>query len=280
MTKNNTWNFDTTYSVGDILYASSSSSLSKLAIGSESQVLTVSSSLPSWQDSGVSPSTQTILYYEDYIGAVPGTLGFGCGQNGYYDTAGTAVFQTDSAHPGNLILTTGTSSTGTDTLVSSTGSLSASAFLFGGGTYTLTFYAKIPTLSTGTQRFSVKMGYMNNTTFASVTNGCWFSYADNVNSGNWQGVTMKASTSSTANSTTAADTNWHQYKIAVNAGATSVSFYIDGAEIANSPLTSNIPNATNNEVGICFLILKSVGTTARTLEIDWYDHAISLTSSR
>lgn len=40
----------TTYTTGDILYASASNTLSKLAIGSADQVLTVSSGLPSWQD--------------------------------------------------------------------------------------------------------------------------------------------------------------------------------------------------------------------------------------
>lgn len=40
-----------TYTSGDILYASASNTLSKLTVGSEGQVLTISSGLPSWQTS-------------------------------------------------------------------------------------------------------------------------------------------------------------------------------------------------------------------------------------
>jgi hypothetical protein len=42
----------TTYTTGDILYSSASNTLSKLPIGSASQVLTVSGGIPSWQTSG------------------------------------------------------------------------------------------------------------------------------------------------------------------------------------------------------------------------------------
>jgi len=40
-----------TYSSGDILYASGSNTLSKLSVGSEGQVLTISSGFPSWSNS-------------------------------------------------------------------------------------------------------------------------------------------------------------------------------------------------------------------------------------
>ena len=42
-----------TYAIGDILYASSTSALSKLTIGSAGQVLTVSSGIPSWGSNGL-----------------------------------------------------------------------------------------------------------------------------------------------------------------------------------------------------------------------------------
>ena len=41
----------TTYAIGDILYASAANTLSKLAIGTNSQVLTISGGVPTWQNS-------------------------------------------------------------------------------------------------------------------------------------------------------------------------------------------------------------------------------------
>lgn len=282
MTKNNTWNFDTTFAVGDLLYASSSSVLSKLAIGAENDVLTVSSGLPIWQEANSNTiDTKIVFYYEDFIGGTPGAFGTNSAQNGVLGTASRVTLIADSGHPGDYSISTGTSSSGV-ALVSSGINLGANQFLFGGGSYDLIFYAKIPTLSTGTQRFKVQLGYLNAdpATAGTITNGAWFEYIDNVNSGNWVIKTMKASTTSTGNSSTAADTNWHKFQISVNAGATSVAFYIDDNQLANSPLTTNIPNATGNEVGIGFLITKSVGSTARTVEVDWYQHLIQLTSQR
>jgi hypothetical protein len=54
MTRQNSWNFDTTYTVGDVLYADTTSTLTKLNPGTDGQVLTLSSGVPSWQNSAAS----------------------------------------------------------------------------------------------------------------------------------------------------------------------------------------------------------------------------------
>lgn len=51
-----------TYASGDTLYASASNTLSKLAIGSAGQVLTVAAGLPSWGTSAVVPGTAGNVY--------------------------------------------------------------------------------------------------------------------------------------------------------------------------------------------------------------------------
>lgn len=48
----------TTYTTGDILYASGSNTLSKLAIGSTNQILTVIAGIPSWQPASLLPWTE------------------------------------------------------------------------------------------------------------------------------------------------------------------------------------------------------------------------------
>lgn len=47
----------TTYTTGDTLYASASNTLSKLAIGSTNQVLTVSGGVPTWANAAANPAT-------------------------------------------------------------------------------------------------------------------------------------------------------------------------------------------------------------------------------
>ena len=114
-----------------------------------------------------------------------------------------------------------------------------------------------------------------------IANGAYFEYTHGTNSGNWQIKTAAASSRTTANTTTAADTNWHRFTIDINAGGTSVSFYIDGAEVANSPIATNIPTA--GYFSDSFSIDKdggSTGTTSRDLYIDLSYIWCRLTSSR
>lgn len=59
------------YATGNLLYASSTTALSKLAIGSAGQVLTVSAGLPSWQNPAVTLSaSQTWTGDQDFQGTV------------------------------------------------------------------------------------------------------------------------------------------------------------------------------------------------------------------
>lgn len=79
---------------------------------------------------------------------------------------------------------------------------------------------------------------------AEPVNGIYFSYASGSNSGKWVANTSAASTRTTANSNNTVPINgWSRLKIVVNAAATSVSFFVDGVEITNSPITTNIPTA-------------------------------------
>lgn len=70
--------------------------------------------------------------------------------------------------------------------------------------------------------------------------GMYFSYTDNVNSGQWRINCRNSSGITTNNTSSALDTNWHTYKIIINSAGTSASFYIDGIEVTNSPITANI----------------------------------------
>lgn len=281
MTRNNSWNFDTTYSTGDLLYASSGSSLSKLAIGSNNKVLGLSSSLPAWTTSSASSiNSQTYTLWEDFTSG--GGLNGVAGQNYWTDVStGTSGALTNitgyNNHPGVVVMNTGTSSSGYGEIAFASGT-SGPCVVFGGGTLDLTFITRIPTLSTAAQEFSVTMGWRKVTTNSGAnTDGAWFQYNRTTNSGKWTIRTMKASAATTANTNNTVDTSWHSFKISVNAGNTSIAFYIDDVEVSNSPIATNLPIVTLQPI---FSIVKSAGSTSRSLEIDYLQLDINLTSAR
>ena len=281
MVKNNAWNFDATYAVGDILYASSASDLSKLVAGSTGQVLTVSSGLPSWQTPNASMiDNMNFTNADDFL---LGNVTWG--QSSWYvETTGVhpaPTFSDYATNPGQIDIDTGTDTTGTsDYSYGLSPAARSGAYLFGGGTYTFEFIGKLSALSTSGQRYRLRMGYMDAVSSGTIANGCWFEYTDNANSGNWQVLSRKASTTTTGNTSDTPDTSWHKYSIVVNATATSVSFYIDDVEVSTGAITTNIPNTTGQEVGLVFQMVKSTGTTNRIFFLDYTSHNIQLTSSR
>lgn len=268
MARNNRWNFDTTYSIGDLLYANSTSGLLKLNVGSANEFLKVSAGLPAWGivNGGGSQSSQTFTLFSECDAGRVGDQNAANGPTGFaYQPNGQSP---DSGHPGVLELSTGSSSTATNFINF------FYALSLGQGTYSLDILAKIPTLSTAAQRFNIYIGFMDN--FAPA-NGCYFYYRDNVNSGRWQIKNTASSTTTTANTVTTVDTNWHKFSIRVNAAATSVGYFIDDVQVSNSPLTTNIPTSL---LSCGCAIDKDVGTTARTILMDYVQLDISLTSDR
>lgn len=144
--------------------------------------------------------------------------------------------------------------------------------LLGNGELTLEMLVRITNTSSAEMYFGLSFGPVN----AEPTDGCYFFYASGTNSGNWVGKTAQSSTRSSANSNIAMTPNaWTRLKIIVNAAGTSVGFFINGTEIANSPLTTNIPlvnpvapriynsNASGVNVQVDLITLLIVLTTPR-----------------
>lgn len=187
-----------------------------------------------------------------------------------------------AGRPGIMALSTGTNATlgalwityGDNVPVSSSPSI-----IVGGGEITQQWFIKLRNLSNGTDRFTLKVGMMDLTSNTSaVIDGIWFEYADNVNSGNWQIKSSNASAVTTANTSTAATTSWVVLKIIINAAGTSIAYYINGTQVANSPITTNIPVS-----GICpqIQMRNSVGTGAdRDLGVDLCTLQQVLTTAR
>jgi len=158
-----------------------------------------------------------------------------------YATAGT----TD--HPGIVSIESGASEDYIYMLQTTQALADTSPFSLGGGVLSISWNMKLASLSTGANDYTISLGLADSATIKSESNafvnGVYFQYNHAVNSGNWQIKSTNASTTTTANTSTVADTNYHTFTIVVNSGASSVAYYIDNVQVANSPIITNIPTA-------------------------------------
>jgi hypothetical protein len=201
-----------------------------------------------------------------------GSLAWTTGSNGsWLQSTGTAT----SGHPG--VIGNGSLTSGNKNIILAAGTAGVSgAFILGGGVLTLNWVFNIVTASNSTNRYTLCLGIGDTVTTASIVNGCWLQYSDNLNSGNWTYNTASASTPTNDNSSTAVTTGWHNAQIVVNAAASSVSFSVDGVSLGS--ITTNIPST-----GILpFLsIIWSAGTVAGgSINIDLFYLTQTLTTPR
>lgn len=134
--------------------------------------------------------------------------------------------------------------------------LTEGSFLLGGGQLVFNFNLKLTSLSTGINRYVVNIG-MTDTTQAGIApdNGIYFSYSDNVNSGNWVINCENGGVVSSTNTSNAADTGYHTYTFVVNADGTSVTFYIDNGVVGT--INTNIPSSVIQPI---IYTVRSIGT--------------------
>jgi hypothetical protein len=139
----------------------------------------------------------------------------------------------------------------------------------------MTAVIEIPTLSDGTNRFQVEVGFSNSRSATLPTNAVMLQYRDDLNSGAWLITSYKGGvlgTTTTTGITVAANT-WYKIRIVVdNTGL--AYFYINGSLVGVS-LASNNPAGTSEAVGFHTEIRKTVGTTARNLITDYMSFAIN-----
>lgn len=180
-------------------------------------------------------------------------------------SAGTTLnsANSDATHPGTMSSSTGTTTTGR----SAGCYIEAGAIQLGTYAWRSAGCFKIPTLSDGTQTFSVMIGFNDSYTGVAYTDAVCFRYQDSVNSGKFECVTASNSSLTAADSgvTAAADT-WYSYEIRINAAGSSVGFYINGSLVHTA--TATIPTGSSRLLGYGHNILKSAGSTARTLITD------------
>jgi hypothetical protein len=194
-------------------------------------------------------------------------------QNG--GTVNFNLTDSDAAHPGIASLETGINTSAAGGLF-----LGQTPLLFGGGLIRISMLIKLSALSDGTDTYTFRAGFGDSTAGAAQTDGAYFEYTHGTNSGNYQIVTASNASRTTANTNTPASTNWDLLTVECNAAGTSVAFYVNGSQVANSPIAATIPTGAGRGFGVVVSITKSAGTTNRACAFDLFEMYQKLTVSR
>jgi hypothetical protein len=136
---------------------------------------------------------------------------------------------------------------------------------------------RFPTLSNGTERYQFVAGFIDKFT-AEPADGFYFRYDDSV-SANWYCVTANNSARTATDSTVAVATNTFQkLRIEVDEIAGTAKFYIDDVLKITTSSSSNFPGSGRDH-GPGLGIRKSIGTTSRTAEVDYYGYWSLMTTT-
>jgi hypothetical protein len=189
-----------------------------------------------------------------------------------------ALIENEAGHIGIFQLSTASSATGRGSLLASINP-AIQPFTAGDGAITFESQIRIPTLSDGTDTYSIRLGFQDTATGGVSTDGAYFEYLQTT-SANWRFVTANNSTRTTTEGSSpvaVASGSWITLRVDINADATEAKFYVNDTLIATT--TTNIPGS-GRAFGYGVHILKSVGTAARTVDIDYIYVNKTLTTPR
>lgn len=255
-----------TYTTGDLLYASATDTLSKLSIGSipGDYIIVNDSGVVQWD-------TDVIVLKDDFI------FNTNQGISNIWTSARSATGNVTNKggttdHPGIAVISVAANS---DDAAMTRGATQYPIVL-GGGFMRLDFMIQIPTLATVGDDFTVKIGLGDANPFGGGTNFAGLNY-DRSSSTDWIPKTIAGGSSTTASggSAVAVDTNWTHIRMEVNAGATNIDFWVDGTDVGSC--TTNIPTAA---IAPQIIMSKTAGTGTVTVEFDAFRFYHKLTNSR
>lgn len=179
----------------------------------------------------------------------------------YYSTfnaAGSAITQVATGvEIGVIEISTGTTSSGGGTYYT------GEAFSSTGGRRIMEVRFKLPTLMSAAQDYQILFGQSD----AANTNQIALTAVYSLNTTNlWCSCIKASSNKGTATAVTLVADTWHKVKIENNEDNTEIYFYMDNVLIYTETDTAYIPVVPLNARGY---FIKTAGTTARTLKVDY-----------
>jgi hypothetical protein len=257
------------------------------------QLLAFTSATELWQNKNLIDiledfnKTKGIYFFEEFMGNQGGSVlaNFGgvistaTGAGASCITTGTITNRTNQQ--GVVRSQTGTTNAG------SAGYTYGNLSLFRGtGAITLETYITVETLSTVTERFFTFFGHIGVVNYQNPSNGIFFAYDEggviasgaNAGSPNFKCVAINTLTRTFfTSSVPVVAGQWYKLRIDLNAAGTQASFYIDGNLITT--ISTNIP-ATSTAMGIHSVIVKTIGTTTRAMQTDYFNYEEIFTNPR
>lgn len=127
---------------------------------------------------------------------------------------------------------------------------------------------RIPILSNATQSFLVNLGFGDRESGGIPTDGVYVSIGPGTTSMRNNNKSNNTGSSSGTASIVAATDYVVRIRVSNVAGVLASTFFLNGVS-TGSPITLNMPSGAGRDLGIMIGINKFLGTTARTLEVDW-----------
>lgn len=260
--------------------------------GNSGKFLTTDGSNASWATAAASfdPTTAMLVLADEFDGGsreastahIMGRFSWATqAQNaGTFSTVGT-IITSGINHPGVLEIGSGANANDACTIYQGRqgGTEISKVFVLGSGAIRLRKLVNIPTLSDGTDNFTVVFGVADQPDWASPANAVRMMYQYATDTTHWLMSTIKASTETKtagSGSTSTVLTGWTWLQVDINAAGTIATFSA-GPTIAG--LVSIGTQSTNIPVlGMPFRcdFRKTLGTNIRKIGIDYVDAAMAL----
>jgi hypothetical protein len=177
-------------------------------------------------------------------------------------------------HPGIIALSTGSTASGRVYIGTSITGSNTLPFQLGYGTCKIETVIKLNSLSTSTETYTFRFGFMN-TFGVEPTNGVYVRYTHSINNGSWQFVSRVNNIEQILNTSIAANTDWKKFSIDITSDASESKLFIDDIFIGTLSNLSGIAQS-GRQVGGGFFILKSLGTASVTCLSDYLYIGINL----
>jgi hypothetical protein len=212
--------------------------------------------------------------YEDFMHTVstqPGTLNWVTAVSGAGSSAALSSPGAVNNHPGLMALITGTTTTGYSALLSQ--SSISDHYNWGGGVWFYTACLNPLNLATVGDDYAFRMGFVASAADPPAS-GVYLEYKRSAST-NWRLITRSSSTETAGDTGLAvAENSYATMDIVINRGTNVVAYTNGVAAVTN---TANIPASV---MAAGATMVKSAGTTSRTVYLDWIWYGSKFTSAR